>query len=226
MQTSPRSRALRLVPKPAAPPPVVAQPTFKVFLPNGHGFPGRVRGLFSDGEYERLQGKAREAILEATDHLNIYGAVVVLLGPRSHGKTTIATLLSHNYQVETLDWPTWGKGAVSREARAAYYWTLGDLFGHAKAEWDRRHEPDATSVLDTARLCRLLVLDELHEALGTDWERSQFIRLIDTRYREGRATILLSNASPEGFRDAVGDSVVSRLQEVGMIVECDWESRR
>jgi len=74
------------------------------------------------------------------------------------------------------------------------------------------------------------VCDEIQEALTSDWQRREFVGLFDHRYYSRRPTILLGNVAVSALGDILGDSVLSRLKEIGMIVECDfdhgWESRR
>ena len=72
----------------------------------------------------------------------------------------------------------------------------------------------------------MLVLDEIQEVAGTEWEMSQFVRLFDERYGSMKSTILISNLMPDAMQKFVGPSIWSRITETGMLLSCDWTSFR
>ena len=73
---------------------------------------------------------------------------------------------------------------------------------------------------------RLLVLDEVQVRNDTVWEDNALTYLLDRRYGEQRSTILISNLSVDSFVKSIGDSIVSRLEESGAVIVCNWESFR
>ena len=50
--------------------------------------------------------------------------------------------------------------------------------------------------------------------------------MIYKRYGAMKDTILISNQTPDVFQKAIGSSILSRLQETGAIIQCDWPSFR
>ena len=142
------------------------------------------------------------------------GTCVVLLGPRGTGKTQLATELSLH-----------GNRMLSGR-----YTTLSGLLQEEKDSWNHKPKLDSfnrpTSPLKVAKAKGLLVLDEIQEIRGTDWEHAQFVQAFDERYGAMRSTILIANLEPKAFEEFVGPSIWSRICETGLLVECDWEAYR
>ena len=65
----------------------------------------------------------------------------------------------------------------------------------------------------------LLVLDEIHEIAGSEWELRELVSLMDARYREERDTLLIGNATRDALSDLLGPSIVSRMRETGGVIE-------
>ena len=67
----------------------------------------------------------------------------------------------------------------------------------------------------------LLVIDEISKARGTEWEEQLLYELINSRYGDMTDTLLITNATTEQLK-RTGDSLLSRLQQTGGIIECNW----
>ena len=147
------------------------------------------------------------------------GSCVVLVGPRGTGKTQLATelgLLMHQDEQLTQK-----------------YTTLSGLLQDEKDSWNKPPQLDGfnrpTSPLKKAKEVGLLVLDEIQEVAGTDWEMSQLVRIFDERYGAMKRTVLISNLMPDAMQKFVGPSIWSRISETGLLVLCggeDWGSFR
>ena len=152
-----------------------------------------------------------ERVNNAFDAITKPGSNLILVGPRGTGKTQIAT--------------EFGLGKMGQR-----YTTLSGLLQEEKDSWNRPPELDAlnrpTSPLKKAKDVWLLVLDEIQEVAGTEWEMSQFVRLFDERYGSMKSTILISNLMPDAMQKFVGPSIWSRITETGMLLSCDWTSFR
>lgn len=126
-----------------------------------------------------------------------HGSTCALLGKRGTGKTQLAAWICR-------EWPD-GTG----------YFRACDVFSMVKSwygvdggrhvEWNKR---------ELVRV-PLLVIDEIHESLGTDHDDKLLTELIDKRYGERRSTLLISNLVPEEFVKRVGPSIASRITEGG-----------
>lgn len=137
--------------------------------------------------------------------------LVALLGDRGCGKTQLAV-------------------AVLRAACSSLvpcrYVVAADLFRELRCSF-RDGGPSELEVLAPYRSAGVLVIDELHERAHSDFERREFVNLIDHRYRECRPTLLISNEQVSAFEEAVGPSVASRINEVGEAIICEgWPNFR
>jgi DNA replication protein DnaC len=137
-------------------------------------------------------------------------SLIVLLGKRGTGKTQMAVDLMAD---------------ICLAGQPVQYIKTMDLFREIRGCY-RNDGPD--EIKTVYRFCRYagLVLDEAHERSDSDWENRTLTNIIDRRYDAQRTTILVSNMNKDGFAQAVGASIVSRIHEVGEVVICDWDSFR
>lgn len=139
------------------------------------------------------------------------GFLVALIGGRGPGKTQMG--------VELMK-------AATEKLKSAYYNTLTGLFLEIKSTF----KPDSSTteedvVLKLSRYS-LLVVDEVGRRSDGDWENRVFFELVDRRYREMKDTLLIANHTKDQFLQTIGESLASRMQETGGIIECSWESYR
>jgi len=161
-----------------------------------------------------LQWPEPEKADKAHEALSKDGSCVVLVGPRGTGKTQLASELGLlMYQDEQL---------------TQKYTTLSGLLQDEKDSWNKPPQLDGfnrpTSPLKKAKEVGLLVLDEIQEVAGTDWEMSQLIRIFDERYGAMKRTVLISNLMPDAMQKFVGPSIWSRISETGLLVLCGGEN--
>jgi len=137
------------------------------------------------------------------------GAIVALLGPRGHGKTVLAGILADRW---------------SRQNGSALwqYSVLGLLLDEEKHRI--RHKlPDRP--IDDARSQPLLILDEIQGRMHSDWEDQTYGALVAGRSDELRPTIVVGCIDSQQIID-YSHAVASRMQDVGLIVECNWGDLR
>jgi DNA replication protein DnaC len=175
------------------------------------------------GRILRWKGKAFDAQARATQLLMDPGTLV-LMGKPGTGKTQMATELGLIYDLVR----THKEGAEyvnHRQRLQQGYWTLTDLLDSHKGWFATGGEPwDAP--LQRARSVPWLVLDDLQAVRETDWDVMQMASLINARYAALLRTILITNETFEGFAERMGDYVMSRLEEDGSFIECNWRSAR
>lgn len=185
-----------------------------------YGFPRRHMSMLKrryngSADWPKLMWPDHEKVEKAHARIAEAGSCVILIGPRGTGKTQLAAELAVNLQ-----------GVYGR------YSTLAGLLQQEKDSWSGAPIGDdgrKVSPLREARKSGLLVLDEIQEVAGTDWELSQFVRIFDERYQDMSRTILISNLMPEAMQKFVGPSVWSRISETGLVILCggeDWGSYR
>lgn len=166
--------------------------------------------------------------LRVCDMLEGRGAIIALIGPRGLGKTTIAAQIA-------ID-EAWRNYLSSiRESGAPHY---GHVIYRKAAKLIARYKPlfadfgsvETESLLESLDyLCRhqeLLVIDELHDCDEQRMKLRVLTDLIDRRYSMQRDTILIANQTAQDFAATIGDSILSRLNEHGAILECSWPSFR
>ena len=73
----------------------------------------------------------------------------------------------------------------------------------------------------------LLVIDEAQERGETDFENQKLTAIIDARYQQCRPTIVIGNyLTKADFAASISPSIISRIQENGGAIHCDWPSFR
>jgi DNA replication protein DnaC len=147
---------------------------------------------------------------------NRRGAIVALVGPRGTGKTQMATELARRFI------PIWIAKGFQRQAR---YCRVMDFFMAIKESYGEKGGTESDAFFPFIQP-RLLVLDEVQVRNGTGWEDNALTYLLDRRYGEQRSTILISNLSVDSFVSSIGDSILSRMDESGAVIVCNWESFR
>lgn len=78
----------------------------------------------------------------------------------------------------------------------------------------RKHGLDAADPLETAKQAELLVLDDIAQEGGSDFDRATLYDLIDTRYRNLKPTLLSSNCGSKQLAERLGGAVASRITEM------------
>lgn len=144
------------------------------------------------------------------------GTILALVGPRGTGKTQMATELARHFL------PIWISKGFQKQTR---YCRVMDFFMAIKESYGDKGGTERDAFFQFIQP-RLLVLDEVQVRNGTGWEDNALTYLLDRRYGEQRSTILISNLSVDSFVSSVGDSIISRLEESGAVIVCDWESYR
>lgn len=140
------------------------------------------------------------------------GILVALLGTRGGGKTQLGVELMFD---------------VTANLRSARYVTAMEIFLDVKASYRKDSEKTEDEVVQSYCKPSLLILDEVHERGETPWEDRILTHIIDKRYRDGnRDTVLIANLDRVEFEKSMGKSVVSRLNETGGIIVCNWPSFR
>ena len=123
-----------------------------------------------------------------------------------------------------------GRAHLSRPYRklAGWYRKAADLISEIKTTWNTGGKSIGTEddVLKKYRTAAYLALDEFHERGTSDWEARTLINILDHRYDNMLATVIIANMSEAEVRAQINPSIVSRAEETGGLVVCDWASYR
>jgi DNA replication protein DnaC len=123
--------------------------------------------------------------------------ILAIGGPRGTGKSTLA-------------WAAVMKFCDC--GRPALYRTAGELFHElSDAAWEKKQD-----VRDGWFKPDLLVIDEVQVRDGDrQWQDNELTTLVDRRYREDKATLILSNLTAAALKQNLGESIWRRLIETG-----------
>lgn len=139
------------------------------------------------------------------------GGIMALIGTRGTGKTQIACeLVRENAK----------RGRTSRFTLAM------DIFLAIRASYRKDSTTDEAKVVEEFCKPRLLVIDEIQERAETPFEDRILTHIINHRYNDEKDTLLIGNIKRDEFCKAMGASIVSRLNETGGLIVCDWPSFR
>lgn len=110
-------------------------------------------------------------------------------------------------------------GAVRALAAASVraHWvfiTAADLYGTLRP----RAGVDSETEFRRIASARLLVLDDLGSAKGSEWTEEVNYRLVNDRYERQAATIFTTNIPPRELADRLGQRITSRLHEMATTV--------
>lgn len=174
---------------------------------------------------EAKQGRVFRNICE---RMSGKGAIVALIGERGLGKTTLAA----QFAIRTA-WRNESekvKECGPHKIESVIYRKCAKIVARYKPLFGDFGSIETESLMESLDyLCRqqeYLVIDEVHDCEEMKMRNRVLTDLIDRRYSCCRDTILIANQTSENFAATIGDSILSRLNEHGLIIECKWPSFR
>ena len=160
-----------------------------------------------DTESER--GRQWDLWLDQATVADLSGGIVVLTGSRGSGKTQLATEMIRN--------------AIPRRPKPRYVHVV-DFFLAVRATYGQsdktKNQTTETEAVRPYIETSLLVIDEIQERGGSDWEDRMLHYVIDKRYAAMRTTVVIGNLKRDPLLAAMGRSVSSRIAECGTFIEC------
>lgn len=134
---------------------------------------------------------------------------LALIGPRGTGKTRMAAELMR----------------LGADRRDRYVTAMG-LFLRIRKSFSKDVGDTEADIVDEMAECPLLVLDEIQERGNTRWEDRIITHILDRRYGDLMPTVIIANLTKETLADCLGESIVSRMQETGGVMEITGKSHR
>ena len=148
------------------------------------------------------------------------GGIVFLHGGKGAGKTFMATDIAKHASFPNSSYS-------DNTRRPAIYKTAMRIFLEIRATFRRESEISELELMDSLADASLLVIDEIQERGETLFEDQKLTAIIDARYMHRRPTLIIGNYdSPEDFASSVSPSILSRMQECGGAIHCNWPSFR
>ena len=185
------------------------------------GFPDRHRANteLSGNKWQEAYKKALE-IAES-------GGIIVCYGRRGTGKTQIGVEIAQNAKFNNAELPRreW-KMQSHPEHRPAIYCKAMEIFIDLKNSFQRPSAPSEKAIIEKLASAAFLVIDEAHVRGETKYEDDKLTHIIDKRYDAMRPTMLITNLQRKEFAAQLSPSILSRIEEQGGGIECNWESYR
>lgn len=154
------------------------------------------------------------------------GGIIAIIGKRGTGKTQMAHHIAQNVTLPDIIQHAKRDGFTSRNDRPAIYRTAMDIFLELRSSYSPKAEKTEWEIFKGYENAALLVIDEITVSTGSAFEDLKITAIMDKRYQQMRPTILIGNATPSELSDRLGKSVVSRITENGIVIECNWQSYR
>lgn len=166
--------------------------------------PRRQRGT------QARQAKGWSDALEKLVQCSTTGFLMALTGIRGNGKTQLAVeLIRHN----------------AGQGRRARFCSAMEFFMEIKAGYRNESKAEKDIIGDFCRPS-LLVVDEIGQRSDSEWENRLLYEMVNRRYNDMKDTLLISNQEEAQLKAALGPSIVSRMNETGGLMPCDWPSFR
>ena len=101
---------------------------------------------------------------------------------------------------------------VSETGHSVVYDTASHIFERFEAQKFSRDDADSDSDVSRFLRCDLLIIDDLGTELTTDFVRSAFYRIVNTRLMTNKKTIISTNLAPAALEGRYGAAALSRLR--------------
>lgn len=175
------------------------------------GFPKLQTQLMLDDEFA-YNDEQRAAAMQIADVMRAGGTAIVS-GSEGNGKTLMACTFAVN----------WYWRGLFRTRGPASYFTVCDLMSAIK-DWYRK--PEKPSPLATAKEAGMLWLDELLVTHTSGHDQNTIRELVDTRYRNRRPTVILTNLGDEGLEKSLDRPTLDRIRDGGAMIDMRGQSLR
>lgn len=183
--------------------------------------PGEVDRLLKEGNFparhrsalSTMYGPGLEKAVQFRGDVVRGDSLLLLVGDHGPGKTQMAT------------W--WAAERAKAEKSVGYYRKTIDMIGEIKATWAGGKAGQSESeVARRYKRCGYLVLDEFQDRGDGDWEAKTLVNILDHRYDAMLVTVLIANIAVGEVKARIASSIVSRAEETGCLIYCDWPSYR
>ena len=174
----------------------------------------RIGKRFEGATIKNLKSPLLELATEYVDRwedLKSKGKGLYFWGNVGSGKTYTAVAIAHEI--------------MERHLAETMYFSFTDLMGRVR-EKIGEEEGDKERLLERAKKCELLVIDDLGLEKATEWVAEQLYMIVNARYEAMLPMIVTSNQSPEDLAAMHNPQIASRLLEMSRTVRFSGGDRR
>ena len=180
------------------------------------------------GDSVSIYGDEWQAAYERAKECAEAGGLIIAYGGRGTGKTQMAFHLARNANFPNAAYPPIYKNGFTPEHRnrPAIYLKAMEIFVDSKHSFNRKEAPTIKEILQKLEDAAFLIIDEAQVRGETKFEDDLLTTLIDKRYDGVRATMLITNLGRKEFAATLSPSIISRIEQIGCGIECNWQSYR
>ncbi|MCP1376015.1 ATP-binding protein [Dyella lutea] len=140
------------------------------------------------------------------------GGGLLMTGQPGTGKTHLACAIAH--------------AVMANHMSTVKYGTVSSLSRGIRATYGARSEKSESEAMADLVRPDLLIIDEVGAQSGSSHEMQLLFEVIDSRYRELKPTILISNLNAKQLEEFIGQRAMDRFSECGPVLAFDWASHR
>lgn len=140
------------------------------------------------------------------------GGTLLLLGRCGTGKSHLACAIANT--------------VIAQHMSTVCFGTVTDYSREVRSTFSSKRGTTEKEVMHLLRSVDLLIVDEVGAHRGTEHEMSMLFDIIDGRWRDEKATIVISNLNASALEEFIGERAMERLRDRGPVVAFDWESHR
>jgi len=140
------------------------------------------------------------------------GGSLVLTGAPGTGKTHIACAI--------------GSAVIERYVASVRYQTVLSAMRSIKSTYNRDSEITEQDAMRAMLTPDLLLLDEVGVQFGTEHEKTLLFEILNERYANCRPVVLISNLDAGALEGFLGQRLMDRYRECGVVLAFDWSSHR
>ena len=169
----------------------------------GSGIPKRYRGLSFDrkpvADLDPMVVRHVREFVRRIDENLAAGRGLWFYGDVGTGKTSLAMLVSK---------------AATEAGRSVAIYSVPRLLGEIKDTYDATGGDSYMQLFRRLSAVDLLHLDDLGAEKTTDWVLEQLYSIVNERWQDQRSIVVTTNLALEELRQQLGETTVSRLEEV------------
>ncbi len=144
--------------------------------------------------------------------LKEHGTSLVFSGKVGTGKTRLACTIANE---------------LIKAGYTVAYTDVLDLLFEVKATFSKGSQKTETEIFHNCIAPDLLILDDIGTEFGSDFDKAFLHRVINTRYKQVKPTILVSNLADSDLGKSLGDRTIDRIYENrGTVFNFGWDSYR